>query len=271
MFSLIKTFIAVYETKNFTHAAESLYLAQPTVSSQIKKLESLLGVELFLRKSKHEIIPTPEADFLYPRYLSILKEWQESSERVSQKENFREHCHIAASNTCAIHLLPESIPDLIERFPRVDFQFSMMNSEEVVHQLEQNKADIGLIEKHQQTPILHRELLMKDQLVLAGDPDSEFWIQREQTSGLRVFNDAYLKAHNLTPKIIEVNNNEMVVSMLRQGIGKSIISCLAITEDIPWRPLDDLENRSLYLLTHRKERSQQLQDVAAFLKERFQQ
>ncbi|MDN6409144.1 MAG: LysR family transcriptional regulator, partial [Tetragenococcus halophilus] len=39
MFHLLKAFLSVYETHNFTKTANSLYLTQPTVSAQIRKLE----------------------------------------------------------------------------------------------------------------------------------------------------------------------------------------------------------------------------------------
>ena len=55
MFEWIKTFIAVYETKNFSAAAKQLYISQPTVSLQIKKLEQHFSIvmennRLFLPK-----------------------------------------------------------------------------------------------------------------------------------------------------------------------------------------------------------------------------
>jgi DNA-binding transcriptional LysR family regulator len=38
MFKQLETFCAVYETRNFSHAAEQLFISQPTVSTQIKQL-----------------------------------------------------------------------------------------------------------------------------------------------------------------------------------------------------------------------------------------
>ncbi|MFU1892628.1 helix-turn-helix domain-containing protein, partial [Enterococcus faecium] len=52
MFEWIKTFIAVYETKNFSTAAKQLYISQPTVSLQIKKLEQHFSIKLFYRNGK---------------------------------------------------------------------------------------------------------------------------------------------------------------------------------------------------------------------------
>lgn len=50
---LVQLFVAVAEELSFTKAAEKLYLAQPWLSSQIRKLESQLGYDLFVRNSRH--------------------------------------------------------------------------------------------------------------------------------------------------------------------------------------------------------------------------
>lgn len=73
MFEWIKTFIAVYETKNFSTAAKQLYISQPTVSLQIKKLEQHFSIKLFYRNGKQSVIPTKEADFYIQKCSRLLK------------------------------------------------------------------------------------------------------------------------------------------------------------------------------------------------------
>lgn len=85
MFEWIKTFIAVYETKNFSAAAKQLYISQPTVSLQIKKLEQHFSIKLFYRNGKQSVIPTKEADFLYPKMLSIIESLTTSLRKLQKK------------------------------------------------------------------------------------------------------------------------------------------------------------------------------------------
>ncbi len=47
MFALLETFIAVFETKSFTRAANQCFISQPTATVRIKKLEEELKVHLF--------------------------------------------------------------------------------------------------------------------------------------------------------------------------------------------------------------------------------
>ena len=73
MIELLKTFIVVYETRNFSLAAKQLYKTQPTISLQIQRLEAELGFKLFERKGKQLILPTSQAEFLYPRVVESLR------------------------------------------------------------------------------------------------------------------------------------------------------------------------------------------------------
>lgn len=77
MFKNLETFKVVYETKHFSKAADLLFIAQSTVSAQIKQLEDDLGVMLFIRNGRQEIETTPEGDLLYEQSVNMLDEWRE--------------------------------------------------------------------------------------------------------------------------------------------------------------------------------------------------
>lgn len=65
MLKLIKTFIAVYETRSFSKAADQLFISQPTVSVHIKQLEEQLNVKLFDRNGRMFLSPTLNARRFY--------------------------------------------------------------------------------------------------------------------------------------------------------------------------------------------------------------
>ncbi|MDN6839481.1 MAG: LysR family transcriptional regulator, partial [Tetragenococcus halophilus] len=179
MFHLLKTFLSVYETHNFTKTANSLYLSQPTVSAQIRKLEEDLNVSLFIRNGKQEILPTKEADFLYPRVLKIIEEWNDAMTHISTQKNYREKCVLASSQTCGTSLIPKIVPTLVKHFPMVNFSFPVMSGKEIVQELEKAKVDFGLIETPERSELIDRHVITKDELVLAGDPNSDYWLLPE--------------------------------------------------------------------------------------------
>lgn len=92
MIEWIKTFITVYETRNFSTAAKQLYISQPTVSIQINKLEKYLNVQLFYRNGKKIIVPTKEAEFLYPKLICTMESLSHIFNQVNQKKNFKIRC-----------------------------------------------------------------------------------------------------------------------------------------------------------------------------------
>ena len=60
---LARTVVAICETQSFTRAAERIGRTPSAVSIQVKKLESLLGRELFQRQGR-AVLPTPDGDVL---------------------------------------------------------------------------------------------------------------------------------------------------------------------------------------------------------------
>jgi DNA-binding transcriptional LysR family regulator len=267
LFHVLRTFLSVYETHNFTRSADSLFLSQPTVSTQIKKLEEQLNVTLFVRKGKQEITPTKEADFLYPKIQKILEEWEDAMHHVNTQQHFREQCIIASSQTCGAYLLPKFASVLVTKFPLIDFSFLVMSSEDIVLGLEKSKVDFGLIETPERSNQFDRHLIATDELVVAGNPDSEYWILPDSISPLGKVNENYLKVRNLVPHIIRTNRQEMTLSLIKSGIGKTIISKLALEKDIPWVSLDWESQRSLYFLTRQKIVSEELAEVSDFFQE----
>lgn len=265
MFQIFKTFVSVYETHNFTRTADKLYLSQPTVSSQIKKLEEQLQVSLFIRNGKQEIIPTKEADFLYPRIIKIMEEWTDLTVHIHSEEIIRESCVLACTQSCGMYLLPTFVPKLIEKFPMIDFEFPIMGYQDIVHGVEQAKFDFGLIEWAERSEQLKRYIVARDELVLAGDPLSPYWLLNDSLNPLREINDQYLRDNNLLPIFIRTNSFEMIKNLLNQGVGRAIISKLALSKHVPYETLDVDNLRNFYFLTREEVISKLLGEVALFI------
>lgn len=239
MLEWIETFLVVYDTQNFTTAAERLFISQPTVSAHIKKLEAQLSLELFSRKTRQIITPTKEADYLYPKFLKMITDFNETISQVSEHQNGIEPCVIACSQTIAQNYLPPIMSQLFRQFPKTDFTLKVENSIDVVHLVETNQAHIGLFERPIKTSQLDKSILLEDELVIAGSPDANRWLLREDDSGTHFFNQLYLNEMGLSPRIIRINQNELLLNLLKQGIGQSLISKTSLKQsNIPWQSIN---------------------------------
>ena len=71
-YSLMPTFVAIYEEKNFTKAAKRLGISQSAVSQSVTRLREVFKDMLFIRGS-HGITPTPLATDIYPTLASYVE------------------------------------------------------------------------------------------------------------------------------------------------------------------------------------------------------
>nr|WP_243462146.1 LysR family transcriptional regulator [Oenococcus oeni] len=225
MFKLLESFIAVYETRNFSKAAEELFLSQPTISVHINQLEKQLDTSLFERNGRTEIRPTENAKRFYPEALKIISNWQRAKEKIADHKMPKSRLKIAASHTTATTLLPKVIKFLSASIDQLQIQVSLHNSDDILEMISQHKINLGLIEKPSTNDAVKRYELMNDQLVLAGDQKSSIWLIRENGSGVYHYTQQYLKENGIIPEqTIRIKSNEIIVATLAKGIGKSIVS-----------------------------------------------
>lgn len=79
---LLRTFVSVVDTGNFTRAGEHLHLTQSTVSQQVIRLEQNLGCRL-LDRSQRQVLPTEEGERLLGYARRLLRLSDEASEALS--------------------------------------------------------------------------------------------------------------------------------------------------------------------------------------------
>lgn len=248
MFKLLRTFIAVYETRSFSKAADQLFISQPTVSVHIQQLEKELNIILFHRNGRTEFTPTNNARMLYQKAAQLLDQWQTITDSLEKEQ--RTNIKIAASQTSATVLLPKIFSKIGHtQFNTMDIQIEMHNSEEILAGVLNHRFNFGIIEK----PITHdfivREEIAKDQLVLAGNLGSDLWLVREKGSGVYHYTQQYFKQNNLVPNhFLTISNNDIIVKMLSENFGKSIVSVQALTDNMPYQTLDSMFNRSFYVI-----------------------
>lgn len=264
MFKWLETFKVVYETRNFSKASEILFISQPTVSSQIKQLENELTTQLFIRSGRKEVLVTPQADILYERVVDLIDDWENLYQAVQTNQQQIVRCVIGASHTFANYMLPSLLIELHQKFPQIRFSVQMMNSLEVLQATEHHSVDLGFIEKPLSAVSIKRFPLMEDQLVLAGDTEKGPWLVRENSSGVYYYTKRFLEEKDIKDPVMEIQNNGIIVSLLKQGFGCSLISERA-AKGISYQVLDDSFKRNFYLLKRKAKASEEIEQCTEFI------
>ncbi len=137
--------VAVDKYKNFGIAADSCKITQPTLSMQIQKLESELGVTLFDR-SQQPIKTTKLGEALISQARVVLNEAQRFQDIINDdKGQAKGEIEIGIIPTLAPYLLPLFIKKFSDKHPLLNIKIHELQTHEILEKLKGNQLDIGLL------------------------------------------------------------------------------------------------------------------------------
>ena len=241
MLEEIKTFIAVVECKNFTRAAESINLSQPSVSLHIKRLEEYFNTTLIQRSIKQKnIVITKSGELLYKRGKQILSLLEDTKyDLLDYTKSIKGELKIGASFTIGEYFLPAFLGEFSKQYPELKLQVTIKNTAEICKMVENLEVDLGLIEGIVPSDKFQYENFYRDKMVLAvpnNNPiankkfskesyENQTWITREEGSGTREYLDIFLQNNEITPKnVIVLGSNYAVKEAVKNNLGVTFIS-----------------------------------------------
>lgn len=235
---IIEYMIAISEEKSLSKAADKLFISQPALSQQLKKLESELGTPLFVRKNNS--LSLTDAGRIYINGgLSILHIKQEALKKLA-------HMNYNSANFIRFGYAPvnaiECLPAFRQEYPDVEISTRQYNSQEAKEALIQNRLDVAVVLT---STLQHGGLeflpLCKDELLLAlpashpavkedapfVDYDllaDDYFILSPVSSYSRDIEDKTLKAMGIQPKILcETSDYATERYMLNRGLSNGFI------------------------------------------------
>jgi LysR family hydrogen peroxide-inducible transcriptional activator len=165
--------VALSEYKHFGRAAEASFVSQPTLSTQIRKLEDELGVALVERTSRNVLL-TDVGREIALRARDVLNEVEQIksiARRTIDPESGTVRLGIIP--TLGPYLLPHMVPRIRERFPRLELLLIEEKTENILRQLREGRIDAGILALPVHDHQLHIEKLFAEPFVLAvpeGNP-----------------------------------------------------------------------------------------------------
>ncbi len=247
----LQVFHTVARLLSFTKAAESLHMTQPAVTFQIRQLEEHFNTRLFDR-THNRISLTEAGDKVFGYADKILSQYVEMDSKVRELTgDVSGVLLIGASTTIAEYVLPSLLGEFKGDYPSVNIRLSVSNSLGIVHMVENNTVDIGIVESPITNKNLAVEVCWHDNLVFICPPDHELakeksipvaklkdlpFVCREEGSGTREYICAHLAESDIDMNdlniSLEVGSPEAIKSAVEAGLGVSVVSAATIVKEV---------------------------------------
>jgi LysR family hydrogen peroxide-inducible transcriptional activator len=141
----LKYIVAVARAKHFGHAAEACYVAQPTLSVAIKKLEDELGVVLFERGGS-EVSVTPLGQQIVAQAERVLEQTAAIKELAKQnKDPLAGPLRLGVIYTVGPYLLPPLVKNIIEHVPQMPLVLQENFTVRLLELLRQGELDAAIM------------------------------------------------------------------------------------------------------------------------------
>lgn len=142
---LYKIFYIVGKYKSITKAAETFYVSQPAVTKSIKKLESQLGMTLFIR-TKRGVILTSEGTVLYEYVKRAMENIKIGENRINSLKKLGEgNVRIGIGTTLTKYFLMKYIDEFHKMYPNVIINIDTSKTAETLKKLENGMIDLAVI------------------------------------------------------------------------------------------------------------------------------
>lgn len=277
-FRKLEVFCKVVELKSFTRAAEEIFLSQPTISEHIRSLEDELGEKLFNRLGK-EVEVTPVGKLLYSYALNIIQKQQEAVQAVAlYSGRLAGKIALGCGTIPGTYILPELISRFHNKHPSTKAILRITSSRIITEKVLAGNLEFGIVGARWNENKLIWSEIFTDELTLAVHPDhtlasqkkvslkvaiqSPFVIREPESGTRRVFAEI-LEKQGLRESdlkvVAEIGSTAAVKEAVKAGIGASILSKRAVSDDLDCGKLATLsiqgqDMRRPFYLVQRKNR-----------------
>ena len=243
----LRVFQAAVKAGGFTRASELLHLSQSTVSQHIKLLEEELGCPLFLRVGKR--VQVTEAGRVLLQYAETIFRDLKNAEMAVREMNAlkRGTVRLGVGPTTLTYRLPHVLGDYSRRFPDIELIVLAGTTEFLLEALRSQHLDLAVVMRTAPQPGMAVTPLGREEMIIVINRDHPLARQRtvgpadlaslrfilyEKSTAMQNVIDRFFESLGVTPRIaMEVENNEAIKSLVRVGLGASIMPLCAVAQE----------------------------------------
>jgi DNA-binding transcriptional LysR family regulator len=166
----LRYFLEVAKTGNITRASERLGVTQPSITLALKRLEDKTGI-ILLERSRKGTTLTRQGEGLFKIGERMLQEWERDTRMIAQgqKEPMGRYS-IGVHSSVAQYTLGEFLPQLLEKYPELEFNFIHDLSRKIAEKVISRECDLGLVINSIPHPDLVIHKILTDEVTLFKHP-----------------------------------------------------------------------------------------------------
>ena len=261
---------AIATEKSFTKAAEILYLSQPSLSKQIKTLETNLDIML-LNREKNKISLTENGKIFLEYSERILALCEESCRTlVDLKNGDRGYLIIGASQTIGTYLMPRMLTLFAQNYPQINLKVQVNSTKIIAKSIINQEIDIAVVGGEISDDLkknLKMEPFVYDELNLIVSRSHPFankkkinkedlycldFITLNSNSSIKKFIDNILIQNQIETSqlntILQLNSIEGIKTAVSLGLGAAFLSSSAIEKEVKLKMIKILKIENIRIM-----------------------
>lgn len=248
----LKLFVTLVDCQNFTKAAQELYVSQPNVTKQLRRLEEELDCQLIVRDKKGLRL-TPCGQLFYEAAQKILDSYQQALQEIKEvQDQDRQHqdLMIGATSCISSSFLPSLLAKIKRDYPHYKLSLKIGGSKQVLQQLDEGSISFALLSDY--IPIDTSRFacveIERDPLILICHPDHTF-AERESVSLEDINRETYISKTEtsslvryllqkldhprfMTQAPMIVDNQYSIKESVIHGLGVAIVSKRLVAKEL---------------------------------------
>jgi DNA-binding transcriptional LysR family regulator len=243
----LKTFLEVARRSSFSRAAETLHVTQPSISAQIRSLETFLGHRL-LERGGGKVTLTAAGRVFEPFAEDCLSRLNHMTLALADLERSpRGALSVSANDSTALYVLPLFFSKFHKQFPRVALSIIRAERIKSLKLVLDREVDFGVVSLPLKDPRLHVEVIHKDDFLLvvpAGHPLAKLervtlhniaqhrLLLPKQGRRREQLDECFAQA-NLMPRVaMELDSNELLKRLILNEIGIGFLPKINVLSEI---------------------------------------
>lgn len=241
-------FVKLAELKHFSRAADACFVSQPTLSTQIRKLEEELGVQL-VERAPRKVQLTAVGEEIAARARHLLRDVEQIQATARRSRDPETGTlRLGLFPTLAPYLLPHVVPAIRERFPKLRLELSEEKTGDLLAMLDDGRLDAGLMALPVESERLARIVLFEEPFLMAMPEQHHLAKKAEITTADLIGEELLLleDGHCLRDQALEVcalagarervdfnaTSMETLRQMVAAEVGVTLLPALAVAPPI---------------------------------------